>query len=260
MTNTSPSLQAVASALCAARRSQTLADATALANALVAEAEGYAVQKRVGAELNLWADAVPRHWKSGGPSRELPITHAPLPDAVVWQTPAAVGAQPFQHRIIEAEIALRLGRDVTAEDAQAMTHASADAFIDAMTVAIEVVDTRWQQPLADVPGLLKLADLQVHGALVLDGAWKPYVRRDWLQQRCSLITGKQPPVVRQGTHTLADPAWVLPQWLRHVTREFGTVPASTIVTTGNWVGHQTANKDDLVVVEFEDLGKVSLQF
>jgi len=44
------------------------------------------------------------------------------------------------------------------------------------------------------------------------------------------------PTERIGTHSLRDPAWVLPQWLRHATRHGATLPAGTVVTTGTWAG------------------------
>ncbi len=58
-----------------------------------------------------------------------------------------------------------------------------------MAVSIEVVDSRWRQ-YTDAPALLKLADLQAHGALVL-GEWIPYQARDWASQRCHVRIGAQ---------------------------------------------------------------------
>ena len=47
----------------------------------------YAAQAHVGRALR-WFDGVPRHWKSGGASRTALQTHAPLPPAGVWASPA----------------------------------------------------------------------------------------------------------------------------------------------------------------------------
>ncbi len=245
-------------ALCDARRQGLAADARAHMQALHCEEDAYAVQRAVGARLELFADAVPRHWKSGGADRSSPLTHAPLPDPGVWTSPARAGAWPLRLRLVEAEIALRLGADVTARHADQMTHESAHAFIDAMAVSIEIVDTRWRQALEELPALLKLADMGVHGALVL-GEWMPYERRDWQAQRCRIRIGQRDEETFTGTHSLADPAWLLPQWLRDVTRQFGTVPAGTVVTTGNWVGMLAGNAGDLVQVSFDGLGGASLR-
>ena len=45
-------------------------------------------------------------WKSGGPSRDAVLTHAPLPPQGVWTSPANAREHPFRLRVIEAEIAL----------------------------------------------------------------------------------------------------------------------------------------------------------
>ncbi|QIL82713.1 2-keto-4-pentenoate hydratase [Diaphorobacter sp. HDW4A] len=259
------STSAVASmieALCTARRNAILADASAFANdALQSEADAYTVQCGVAQTLGHFATPVPRHWKSGGANRASVITHAPLPDAGIWTSPANAGAWPFplHHRLIEGEIALRLGQDVTAEQAANMTPETAHEFIDAMTVSIEMVDSRWAQPLNDLPPLLKLADMGVHGALVL-GDWVPYQRRDWSAQRCVVRVGASPEQVFVGTHSLGDPAWLLPQWVRHVV-DWGdgvVVPAGTVVTTGNWVGAVVGVVGDVVEVGFDGVGFVRL--
>lgn len=251
--STSPMIHA----LCEARRNASATDASAFSSALKTEAEAYAVQRGVADALKLLSTPVPRHWKSGGASRDAVLTHAPLADAGVWQSPATARSWHFQHRIMESEIALRLGVDVSAQMAAEITPESAHELIDAMTVAIEMVDTRWQQPLESLSGLHKLADMGVHGALVL-GEWVAYERRDWRQQRCTTRIGDRE-VEHTGTHPLADPAWLLPQWLAHVTQHYGTVPAGTVVTTGNWVGLQLAKAGDLIEVAFDGVGRISLR-
>ncbi|MBF5005306.1 2-keto-4-pentenoate hydratase [Diaphorobacter sp. NR2-3-3-1] len=246
--------------LCTARRNATLADASAFApDALQSEADAYAVQRGVARTLGLFATPLPRHWKSGGAHRTSLLTHAPLPDAGVWTSPASAGAWPFQHRLIEGEIALRLGQDVTAEQAASMTPETAHDFIDAMTASIEMVDSRWAQPLNDLPPLFKLADMGVHGALVL-GEWVPYQRRDWSVQRCVVRVGASAEREFVGTHSLGDPAWLLPQWTRHVVQQHGgaAVPAGTVVTTGNWVGALVGGVGDVVEVFFDGVGVVRL--
>ena len=123
---------------------------------------------------------------------------------------------PFHLRGIEAEIALRLGRDVDAALAATLDAAAATALVDAMCVSIELVDSRWAEGL-DAPPLAKLADLQSHGALVL-GDWVPFAARDWAAQSCRVHIGDAAAVEFRGTHAMADPAFVLPAWLRHATR------------------------------------------
>jgi len=254
----SDGVAAVARALVDAYRRQRAVDAAPLERLLPGPEEAYAAQDRVARELS-WFDApVPRHWKSGGPSRAAVLTHAPLPPQHVWSSPADARGTHFNGRLIEAEVALRLGRDVGAAEAAGLTHEAAPALVDAMTVSIEIVDSRWQQGPRSAPALLKLADLQSHGALVL-GEWQPFAPRDWAGQACVVRIGDAPVRTFQGTHSLGDPAWLLPIWLRHVTRGGGTVPRGTVVTTGTWCGMLEAQAGDRVGVEFEGIGSAQVQ-
>lgn len=248
---------ALAQALIGARRDHTLLSAAAWAQSLQTPAEAYAVQDAVASALAWFSDAPPTHWKSGGPSRDSVLTHAPLPPGGVRASGAAFDDWPMHTRAIEAEIALRLAVDVSPAQADALQPDNVDGLIDAMAVSIEVCDSRWREG-AQAPALLRLADMQSHAALAL-GDWQPYARRDWAMQRCAVRIGTQPLVARTGTHALGDPAWVLPQWLRHATRQGATLRAGSVVTTGTWVGMLPAQAGDAVAVEFAGIGGASLR-
>jgi len=237
-----------------ARRGGPLQPAPALADADAA----YAVQTRVAQDLGWFGAAPPLHWKSGGPSREAMATHAPLPPAGVWTSPADARDWPFNLRGVEAEVALRLHRPVDAALANALDLALARTLVDAMCVSIEIVDSRWAEGL-QAPAWAKLADLQSHGALVL-GSWVPFEpERDWSVQVCRVRLGAQPVREFRGTHSMADPAFVLAAWLRHATRAGATVPAGTVVTTGTWCGILQAQAGDEVEAEFEGIGEARIQ-
>ncbi len=225
---------------------------------VVNAAAAYAAQAGVAGALGWFGDAAPRHWKSGGPSRDAILTHAPLPPAGVWSSPADAKAWPFTLRGIEAEVALRLGETVDAKRAAALDVDSARALVDAMCVSIEVVDSRWTEGL-QAPPLAKLADLQSHGALVL-GAWVPFDRaRDWSAQACRVRIGAQPAHEFHGSHSMSDPAFVLPAWLRHATREGATIAAGSVVTTGTWCGILLAQAGDAVEAAFDGIGEARIQ-
>jgi len=247
----------VAQALVQARQQRRACDASTFTNTLRDAADAYAVQRLVAQALH-GPDAVfPRYWKSGGPSREAIATHAPLPAEGVWPSPADARRSPCNIRLIEVEIALRLGRDVTPLEAAALLPDAAPALVDAMAVSIELVDSRWRQGV-QAPALLKLADLQSHGALVL-GEWIAFAPRDWATQPVTVRIGDASPLTFSGSHSMGDPAWVLPAWLRHATREGHAVPRGTVVTTGTWCGMLPANAGDLVTARFDGIGEVALQ-
>jgi 2-keto-4-pentenoate hydratase len=247
----------VTQALVQARQQRRACDASTFVDALRDAADAYAVQGLVAQALHGPDAAFPRYWKSGGPSREATATHAPLPAEGVWPSPADARRWPCNIRLIEVEIALRLGRDVTPLEAAEVTPDAARSLVDAMTVSIELVDSRWLQGV-QAPALLKLADLQSHGALVL-GEWIPFAARDWAAQAVAVHIGAGSPVTFKGSHSMGDPAWVLPAWLRHATRDGHAAPRGTVVTTGTWCGMLPAHAGDLVTARFEAIGEASLQ-
>lgn len=250
------SVDAVIEALLTARRTGQPSDAEGLSTAVLTPDDAYLVQDALANELDWFGDTPPEHWKSGGASRSAVMTHAPLPPAGVWASPADARAWPFRLRFIEAEIALRLGQPVDAALAARLDVASASALVDAMCVSIEIVDSRWQQGFK-APALLRLADLQSHAALVL-GEWVPFEGRDWLAQPCRVQIGDSV-TDHRGTHTCGDPAWVLPDWLRHATRDGAVLAAGSVVTTGTWCGALPAQVGDVVSVRFDGIGQAQVQ-
>jgi 2-keto-4-pentenoate hydratase len=251
-----PNVDRVAQALLRARRTHTTLPSALFARELNRPEEAYAVQDAVAHALGWFGDTPARHWKSGAPSRNAEATHAPLPPDGVWHSPARAAHRSFHRRGIEAEIALRLRQPVDAARAASLTPQQSLGLIDAMTVAIEIVDSRWVDD--DAPALLKLADMQVNGALVL-GDWVPFVARDWSAQTCRAQVGRQPVVQRSGSHPCGDPTWSLLAWLRHATREGATLAAGSVVTTGSWIGLLQAQPGDCVGVAFDGIGHASVQ-
>ena len=57
-----------------------------------------------------------------------------------------------------------------------------------------------------------------------------------------------------------DPAFVLPDWLRHASARHGTLPAGTVVSTGTWAGAPAATPGDAVRLEFPGIGMASTHF
>jgi 2-keto-4-pentenoate hydratase len=251
-------LQSVVEALVRSRARQHPVDAARFAHAVGSPALAYDVQQGVADRLAWFGHEAPRYWKSGGPSREAVLTHAPLPPDGIWPSPAT-SSWPFAMRGIEAEIALRLAVDVDAQCASTINRDSACQLIDAMTVSIEIVDSRWLQGLA-APALLKLADLQSHGALVL-GQWVAFDgARNWSDQVCRVQISGAPVHEFCGTHSMDDPAFVLPTWLRHATRGGRVLPAGSVVSTGTWCGILHAQPGDSVLASFDGIGEARVAF
>ncbi len=251
-----PQVRHVAQALLAARRDRAPCDADFFAQALRDPADAYAVQDLV-MEGVTQQQGFPRYWKTGAPGRDGVAPHAALPPEGVWASPADAYSWAFNICLVEAEIAFRLAHDVPPAQAAALDRDTARAVVDAMAVSIELVDSRWREGLA-APALLKLADLQSHGALVL-GPWVPFVERDWAAQECTVQIGIRPVAFWRGTHAVGDPVALVPAWLRHASRRGETVPAGTVVTTGTWCGMLPSAPGDRVVVRFEAVGESVVQ-
>jgi 2-keto-4-pentenoate hydratase len=227
---------ALIDALAACHRHGTRLKAADWAHAVLDEADAYAVQQGVAQALGWRLE----RWKSGGATRQGPFSHSPVnPTAGI----SLLG--------VEAEIALRLARPVSPEDAQGPL----DGVVDAMCISVELVASRWQEGLA-APDLLRMADHQSNAGLTL-GAWQPYRALDWARLEWCLTLDGQPDIVRRGGHSLADPAAVLPAWLRHATRHGATLPAGTVVTTGAWGGLHPLAGAARGLLAFEGLGEFS---
>ncbi len=245
-------------ALASAYRTGDALDAQVWQDSVRDTPAAYAVQDAVAVEMGWWlAGELPRHWKSGGASRSATLTHAGLRPDTVRADGASYADLPLPQPGIEAEVALRLGRDVTPEEAATLDEASVDGLIDAMTVSIELVDSRLMQA-SQAPALLRLADSQSHAGLVL-GDWTPYRRLAWHQQECEVRIDGGAAQIHAGTHSLEDPAWLLPTWLRHLTRHGATVRSGTVVTTGSWNGVHAVHGGMAVQVAFPGIGEVSLR-
>lgn len=258
---TNPHIAAVTQALLSARIAQRPIDPKPLLNALQNAQEAQAVQEQLLEAIATSQRTPAKYWKAGGPSRRGDIANTALLEAGVWSSPAQAGSHAFNIRLIEIEIAFRTNRTVTPEEAMGMTQEQGHRLIDALTVSIEIVDSRWDQ-IEDASPLLKLADMQSHGALVL-GDWIPYddreAHRDWSKQRCTVKIGDQKPLEFIGTHSLQDPRWVIPFWVGHATAGNQSLPAGSVVTTGSWCGMPAAKAGDLIIAQFDGIGGASVQ-
>jgi 2-keto-4-pentenoate hydratase len=252
-----PHIEQVAQALLAARLHRTPCDAAAFAGTVKDAAEAFAIQDIVSMVIGAQQGGFPRYWKTGAPGRDGVAPHAALPPEGVWASPADARGCPFNICLVEAEIAFRLAHDITAQQAACLSDLDVPGLVDAMAVSIELVDSRWQQGMA-TPALLKLADLQSHGALVL-GPWMPFSHRDWTAQPCSVQIGSGAPALWRGTHAVGDPLLLVAGWLRHASRNGHTVPAGTAVTTGTWCGMLAAGAGDRVAVRFDGVGEAMVQ-
>jgi len=225
------------------------------------ETSAYAAQAVLANELGWRLPGRAQFWKCGGASRAAALGHSPLAPLGVREVRGLRQGGDFSDLRLfgaEAEIALRLGQDVTPAKAAELVTGQTDSLIDAMCVAVEWLDSRWEGTL-QADALLRLADAQSHGALAL-GPWQAWPKgRDWRQQACELQVGEAAPLGGNGGHGLDDPGWLMAQWLQAATRDGMTVPAGSVVTTGAWRVALDLPAGTTVTVRYEGLGALTVR-
>jgi 2-keto-4-pentenoate hydratase len=197
-------------------------------------------------------------WKIGLKADTGVSTHAPLPSSLLMPSGAILGGVPWRLRGIEAEVAVRLARDLDAEDAQA-SDVRLLAAIDAMLPVIEVVETRlasWDAASAT----LKLADLLSFGALVLGQPRPPVPNFDPRTVRARVSFDGRSIADTLGGNPMGDVARLL-RLLAQQTAGFARKPkAGDIVTTGSCTGMPFAPPGSHVQAVIDGLGEVELRF
>lgn len=237
------------------------------------------LQARQGAALADWQEVLPADlqqawevqdavadalggvaaWKVGAGSPDAEPGCAPLPAPGVLPSASMLRGSGWRLRGIEVELALRLGRDLPAPHGPPDA-ATLQAAVAAVLPAIEVVETR----LADwraAPELARVADQQLHGALVLGApAAVAADAVDLRQLTAYLAFDGQPVASARGAHGTGD-FWGLLGWLAaHCTRRGRPLRAGQVVTTGSCSGLLFAPEGAKVEAELGGVGRVWLQF
>ena len=212
----------------------------------------YAVQRGIWREMV--GDVRPAVWKAGAPNRQTePTAAAVFPQRVahcVAGHPARFSADDFLTLGIEAEIALRFGRDLPAR-AEPYRRDEILAAIASAHVALELVDTRLADPDAAGP-LWRLADSLLNGGLVIGAAIPNWRALDFSGLSVRVQANGMCLAETIGRQPLDDLFYCLPWWLAHN----GGAQAGDIVTTGAWNGMHAANLPAEVGVEFVGVGSV----
>lgn len=196
-------------------------------------------------------------WKVSPPRvGEEPVA-APVPGPCVLESPVRVAAANYRILGVEAEIAFRIGRDLPAQEAP-YDEGSVAAAVSEAVVLIELVDTRlanWRK----APALLKLADFQSNGALVIGSGARDWQALDFARQSVVLEVDGALRVRATGTHPAGNPFRLLPWLAAHCARRCGGLRAGDVVTTGSWTGLEFVPPGAAVVARFPGIGEARLQ-
>ena len=227
--------------------------------------DGYAIQAALVALRGREDDARPIGWKIGATNagaRELLGVLEPfygvLLSSMTVNAPAEHPSAGLFQRVIEPEIAIRLGADLDPADAPFDAAAIRDAVSDVLP-AIEMVDT----PLAaglKAGGPALIADDGAHGLWVRGAAAEGWRELDLIEHRVTLsIDGA---LVREGRGgNVEGGPFAAAAWLANTLAARGIgLKAGDYVTTGTTTQPAPAAAGQTVLADYGRLGRVELRF
>jgi 2-keto-4-pentenoate hydratase len=239
--------------LVAARRTRQPLDGLPSALRPADAAAAFAIQDAVMALLGERAGG----WKVGLAPGAAPSC-APLFASLIHASPLEIPAAEVPMLGVEAEIAVRLGRDLPPRD-RPYDRADVLAAIDAACPAIEIVHSRLQGFLKAAPED-KLADNVGNGAFVHGAPVTDWQRLDLSALRVRLELGGKTLVDKVGGCPSGDPLVAVVWLANHLTGRCGGLKAGQIVTTGSCVGMPFAQPGDTARASFDGLGAVQVTF
>lgn len=214
------------------------------------QADAYAIQQGVIAGLGGIGG-----WKVGAPNPASTLfTCAPLPAGTVFDGPVTIQGSD---RGVEAEIAVRLGRDLPPREVPYTTD-DIRAAIASAHPAIEVLESRFVDLAAAGP-LSGLADSLSNHSLVLGPAIAGWAHVNLLNESVRLLVDGVE--VKHGTANPAGEMLRLVMWLANEgARWAGGLRAGHVVTTGSWTGKDYAQPGAEVVAHFAHCGDAVVRF
>lgn len=244
--------EALAEDLVRARRSGQRIRALPADLAPATAEEAYAVQEAVIRRLGVAVAG----WKVGAPDPTGTPSAAPLFADLVAPSPARFPAGPDSLRGVEAEIALRLGRDLPARAAP-YDEDEAWAAVDTLHVAIELLDSRYVDRKA-AGEFAALADNLTNGGFCYALAVRDWRGVDFLRQPAELVVDGETAARAVGGNPAGHPRRLLAWLANHCAVRGRPLARGQIVTTGSHTGLVIAPPGATVTARFTGLGEGTL--
>lgn len=170
---------------------------------------------------------------------------------------AALAASGFTHRVIEPEIALRVGTDVP-NRAGGQTAESIVEYLDAVMPSIEIVDYRYES--WTVGALQVAADNAIHGWWIHGDPVTDWHGFDLAAMTVSASRNGETVTTGSGANVLGNPLNVM-AWLANTLPQFGRqLRAGDVVTTGVTTDVFEAEAGELISATFDGIGSVEVSF
>jgi len=224
-------------------------------------AEGYAVQDTmaarsgqavIGWKIAATSEAGQRHIGVSEPLAGRLFADFVLADG------AEIAARPLLMRVIEAEFAFRMGRDLPPRG-KPYEAAEAVAAADGLHLAIEVPDARFERFAEAGPPQIA-ADDAFAAWFVLGPALGDWRRLDLPRQEVRVTRNGSPAGEGRGANVLGDPRLAL-AWIANERAARGAgLKAGEIVTTGTCLTPVPIGPGDRMVATFAGLGEVRVAF
>ena len=177
----------------------------------------------------------------------------PLFSARTCAQPAKLARADFVVCIVEAELAVRLGRDIGA-DGRPVTRDALAAAIDLAFPVIEIADSRLVDWTSVRPGFI-YADLGFAGALVAGAAIANWRDVDFAAAQVKLLVNGAQVREGAGAAVMGHPLDALAGMIPHIP---GGLRAGQVVSTGTWIAPHFGQPGDRLVADFGALGRVAV--
>jgi 2-keto-4-pentenoate hydratase len=184
--------------------------------------------------------------------------HGKLLSSFCSDSPARIKADGFFMRVIEAEFAFRMARDLNARPESFTREEVADS-VEGVLPGIEIVDSRFNEwTSVEIESLV--ADNDCHGAWVRGNLVQRWREIDLAAQEVRLYVDGKVVQTGSGGAVLGHPLNAL-HWLANSLRERGEVlKAGHYVTTGVTTDIYMAQPGDQIRADFGQIGTVELTF
>ncbi len=195
-------------------------------------------------------------WKVGASSPDAVPMAAPLPLTMIAQNGAVRGGHL---RGLEAEIAFVLKSDLPPR-ATPYHDEEVYAAVGSCHPAIEVLESALADPTRPEEKLMMLADLQMHGGLILGPDCSSWQTVDFQKEDVTLAIDGMIRLEETGSNTCGDLKRLLPWLANEGSARTGGLLAGQCITTGSWTGITLARSGSSVDVHFSTVGRVNLRF
>ena len=223
--------------------------------------EGYAIQDAMVADA---AQPV-SGWKIAATSKagqeHIGVTEplaGRLFKAFVLEDGARLPAAPLHMKVMEAEFAFRMARDLMPRDTAYEQAEVCDAAA-ALHLAIEVPDARFER-FAEIGPAQIVADDAFASWFLLGPEVRDWRRLDLATQRVRATKNGALAAEGTGANALGDPRIALTWLANHLARRGIGLKQGDIVTTGTCITPLTIAPGDRVVAEFIGLGQATVGF